>query len=364
MSPDFWSGKSVFLTGHTGFKGAWLTAWLLRLGARVHGYALDPATSPSLYDLLGLCEKVESDIRADVRDASAVQAAMSNARPDVVLHLAAQPLVRDSYADPLGTLATNVLGTANVLEAARRCENLGAVVVITTDKCYENHEWSFPYRESDSLGGHDPYSSSKACAEIVAASWRASFFAGETAPRIATARAGNVIGGGDWAKDRLIPDCVRAFASGQPVRLRYPQAVRPWQHVMDPLMGYLMLAEKLCKADGGRFANAWNFGPDLRGDATVLQVATTMANALSGRVELATEEATLHEATTLRLDSTRSQVLLGWKPRWMIDLAIDHTAEWYRAWQSHCDVQEFTESQICRYQEDAGFGVSRPRVGA
>ena len=263
MSPSsaFWHDRRVLVTGHTGFKGAWLSLWLSRLGARVTGLALAPETSPSLFTLAGLAERVDSRL-GDIRSRAIVDAVVAESRPEVVFHLAAQALVRRSYADPVATYETNVMGTAHVLEAARRADGLRAVVVVTSDKCYENREWWWPYREDDALGGYDPYSSSKGCAELVTAAWRRSYFGGPASPAgVASARAGNVIGGGDWAEDRLVPDCMRAFGTSTPVVIRRPAAVRPWQHVLEPLAGYLLLAERL--AEGPGFAEAWNFGPSV-----------------------------------------------------------------------------------------------------
>ena len=259
----FYAGKRVFVTGHTGFKGGWLALWLNRLGAIVHGYALDPPTEPNLFESAGVSAALATDARGDLADLTRLKVALGDAEPEIIFHLAAQPLVRASYRDPLGTLATNVMGTAHLLEAVRDLNSVRAVVLITTDKVYENSEWPYPYREIDRLGGHDPYSASKAGAEIVAASYRASFFSGEAGhvACVATARAGNVIGGGDWGAERLIPDCVSAFLKNEPVRLRFPRAVRPWQHVLEPLAGYLQLARRLFGFDGRTFARAWNFGP-------------------------------------------------------------------------------------------------------
>jgi CDP-glucose 4,6-dehydratase len=352
--PSYWSGRSVFITGHTGFKGGWLAMWLHALGAEVHGFALIPPTTPSLFEVARVGSLLASDTRADIADLSRLTSAMRGARPEVVLHLAAQPLVRDSYRDPLGTLATNVMGTAHVLEAARKTNGLRTIVLITTDKVYENREWHHPYRESDPLGGHDPYSASKAAAEIVAASYRSSFFSGEKRHpgRVATARAGNVIGGADWASDRLIPDCLRAFDSGQPVRLRYPQAVRPWQHVLEPLSGYLRLAERLAAEDGEQFATSWNFGPDASGDATVTQVAE-LAALLWGdgaSVDHAPENNNPHEAGLLKLDTTRARTALNWAPRWSLAEALEKTISWYRAWKDGANMLDVSRSQIKAYE--------------
>lgn len=354
MDPGLWQGRSVIVTGHTGFKGGWLTLWLHRLGARVYGYALNPSTEPSLFEVARINSVLAADTRADLADLSQMKSAFGEAQPEVVFHLAAQPLVRESYRDPLGTLASNVMGTANVLEAARMTESVRAIVLITTDKVYENREWMYPYREVDALGGHDPYSASKAAAEIVAASYRASYFGGgrHHPACVATARAGNVIGGGDWAADRLVPDCLRAFAEGEAVRLRFPAAVRPWQHVLEPLAGYLRLAEGLLDSAGARLACGWNFGPDVRGDATVGEVAEAMARywGEGARVELAPSAEHPHEAGLLRLDSSCARNLLGWKPRWSLRQALEQTVVWHQAWRSGRDMAEISLDQIRGYE--------------
>lgn len=347
----FWRGRSVFVTGHTGFKGSWLALWLHHMGARVSGYALDPSTEPNLYTVARVAEAMDSDTRADLADLAALKRALAAAGPSVVLHLAAQPLVRASYAAPLSTLASNVLGTAHLLEAVRDVAEVEAVVVVTTDKVYENHEWVFPYRENDPLGGRDPYSASKAAAEIITASWRASFFgAGGHPARIATVRAGNVIGGGDWSAERLVPDCLRAFAADAAVQLRYPGAVRPWQHVMDPLAGYLLLAERLCAADGEALARGWNFGPGMAGDATVGDIAAQLARLWgAGRVECPPGQHP-HEAGLLRLDITQACSRLGWRPRWTLARALEETVSWQRAWfEGNTDMQALTLRQIGAY---------------
>jgi CDP-glucose 4,6-dehydratase len=350
----FYAGKRVLVTGHTGFKGGWLALWLHRLGATLYGYALNPPTEPSLFESAGIGTVLASDTRADLADLAQLQAALHNAKPEVVFHLAAQPLVRASYRDPLGTLATNVMGTAHLLEAVRAIHTVRAVVLITTDKVYENCEWAYPYREIDPLGGHDPYSASKAAAEIVAASYRSSFFGGETGHPacVATARAGNVIGGGDWGRDRLVPDCVRGFTKNEPVRLRFPQGVRPWQHVLGPLAGYLQLAGQLCGPDGAKFAKPWNFGPDASGDATVGEVAETTARLWGegARVECAPSTGNPHEAGLLRLDSTLARTQLGWRPRWSLEEALAHTVAWYRSWARGADMAAICVDQIRAYE--------------
>lgn len=348
-----WRGRKVFVTGHTGFKGSWLCHWLHRLGCEIHGFALSPSNEPNMCSVTNVPDLLASDVRGDLRDPGAVASAMHSAEPHVVFHLAAQPLVRDGYRDPLGTFATNVSGTANVLEAARQTPSLKAVVVVTTDKVYENREWLHPYRETDPLGGYDPYSASKAAAEIVTASYRSSYFGTPDTARIATARAGNVIGGGDWAKDRLIPDCLGAFAAGNPVRLRYPHSVRPWQHVLEPLSGYIAIAEKLLDQTVIGFDRAWNFGPDAAGDAEVGAVAKLAAEIWGTPADVqfdAPDSQLPHEAGLLRLDSTLARVSLDWTPRWTLRTAIEQTIAWQRAWQRGDDMAAATGAQIAAYE--------------
>lgn len=347
-----WRGRRVFLTGQTGFKGSWLALWLKELGAEVHGYALDPPTSPAIYTVADVSRALTADVRGDVNDAEAVRAAMSAARPELVLHLAAQPLVRESYREPLTTFRTNVIGTANVLDAARPLECVRAIVVITTDKVYHNEEWPHPYREGDRLGGADPYSASKAAAEIVCDSYRASFFRpGRHPAHLATARAGNVIGGGDWADERLVPDCLRALDSGSPIELRFPGAVRPWQHVLEPLSGYLELSERLLGAGGDAYARSWNFGPDLAGEATVGHLAEEVMrlSGAAGGIRQRSRSDALHETGTLRLDSSRARQELGWSPRWSLDEAIGTTVDWHAAWRAGEDMHARTLQQISSY---------------
>jgi CDP-glucose 4,6-dehydratase len=353
LAPSAWKGRSVMLTGHTGFKGSWLALWLHQLGAKVHGYALEPPTHPSLFEVADLQTVLASETRADLADFTTLSAVCERAEPEVVFHLAAQSLVREGYRVPLATFATNVMGTAHVLDAVRRTPSVRAVVVITTDKVYENHESARPYQEDDPLGGHDPYSGSKAAAEIVAASYRASFHGG---PRghpalIATARAGNVIGGGDWAADRLVPDCLRAFSDGRAVELRFPNAVRPWQHVLEPLSGYLQLAQRLLGSDGAHCAGAWNFGPDASGDATVGQVAGLVAGLWGGGAQVVHVPSIEHphEAGLLHLDSSRARRQLDWRPRWSLAQAVEHTVSWHRAWLAGQSARSSTLSQIDDY---------------
>lgn len=348
----FWQGRRVFLTGHTGFKGGWLTLWLEKLGANVMGYALPPAYKPNLFEAAGIASKTKS-VLGDIRDLSAMRQALAGHAPEIVIHLAAQSLVRLSYQDPTGTYATNVLGTANLLEAVRSCDSVRAVVVVTTDKCYENKEWIWAYRENDALGGHDPYSNSKACAELVVSSYRDSFFhpakyAGHRVA-VATARAGNVIGGGDWSTDRLIPDIVRAFASGEMLKIRNPAAVRPWQHVLEPLRGYLMLAQNLYEHGAG-FSGAWNFGPQYADARPVGWIVESMAEAWgpSARWELDRGEHP-HEARVLKLDWTKASLELGWQPRLNLAQALEITLGWYKDVLAGKDARGKCEEQIAAY---------------
>jgi CDP-glucose 4,6-dehydratase len=325
-------GRRVFVTGHTGFKGSWLTAWLLELGAEVTGYALEPPTEPNLFDELGLAKRITHHV-ADVRDLDALRQAMVAARPEVVLHFAAQPLVRLSYEQPVGTYATNVMGVVNLLEAVRSVPSVRAVVNVTSDKCYENRESGQAYAEDDPMGGFDPYSSSKGCSELVTAAYRRSFFDGGTSPvAVASVRAGNVIGGGDWARDRIVPDCVRALAAGEAIVVRNPDAVRPWQHVLEPLSGYLLLASRMLS--GGRvFDGPWNFGPESGDDWPVRAVADAIVEAW-GSGSWITPEGTgpqPHEARLLSLDISKARRELGWRPVYDVRHALRATAEWYAA---------------------------------
>jgi CDP-glucose 4,6-dehydratase len=339
---SFWRGRRVLVTGHTGFKGAWLVMMLLRLGARVSGFALAPATQPNLFGLLALDDAVDSTI-GDVRDAQAVTACIARNKPDAIFHLAAQALVRASYEFPVETYATNVLGTANVLQAARAAD-VRDVIVVTSDKCYRNDERAMPYREDDPLGGDDPYSSSKGAAELVTHAYAASY--GTRQFRVASARAGNVIGGGDWSQDRLIPDIVRAISDDTPLVLRYPNAVRPWQHVLEPLSGYLRLAETLDIGDGG----AWNFGPQKESHVTVLELAQAMYRAMEKAEHIEVDESDhLHEATALRLDSTKARERLAWSSKLDARDAVEWTARWYREVAAGMAAHDVTVAQIEEY---------------
>jgi CDP-glucose 4,6-dehydratase len=346
--------RPVLLTGHTGFKGSWLALWLAGLGARVHGYALEPPTQPNVFEVARVGEVLASDTRADLADLDMLTATLDKVQPEVVFHLAAQPLVKEGYRDPLATLATNVMGTANVLQAIRGMESVRAVVAVATDKVYENREAGRAFGEHEPLGGHDPYSASKAAAEIVVASFRSNFFGDGRHPAlIASARSGNVIGGGDWAADRLVPDCLRAFAIGEPVRLRRPDAVRPWQHVLVPLSGYLALAARLLGEGGERFAQAWNFGPDASDDASVSEVAHRVATLWGGAEVEDAPEPGWREAGLLRLDSARARSELGWTPRWSLQEALEHTVAWHRAWLRGDDMQAVSRQQIAAYETGA-----------
>jgi CDP-glucose 4,6-dehydratase len=347
VSPKFWAGKRVFVTGHTGFKGSWLSLWLAALGAKVTGYALAAPSKPSLWDLVEAKAGVASTL-ADIRDLDALGRAMDAAQPEIVFHLAAQSLVRPSYDDPAGTYATNVLGTVHVLEAARRAKGLRALVNVTSDKCYENLETGQAYREGDPMGGRDPYSSSKGCAELVTSAYRLSFFKGAG---IASARAGNVFGGGDWALDRIVPDTVRATVAGNPVQVRNPRAVRPWQHVLEPLAGYLLLAERLCEKPVD-FAEAWNFGPDETDAVPVETVVGTMTKLWGPPAAWKTDGGQHpHEAHFLRLDSSKARARLGWRPRLKLPLALEWTVDWYRSQAQGADALQLTRGQIERYME-------------
>ena len=350
---DFWRGKRVLLTGHTGFKGAWLALWLHRLDAHVTGLALPPTATPSLF-ALGCLDGIGSLAFCDIRDAQAVAAAVREAAPEIVLHLAAQSLVRAGYREPLATYATNVMGTAHMLDALRGLAGVRVAVVVTTDKVYRNREWAYPYREDDALGGHDPYSASKAAAEIVVASYRDAFFT-QQGVAVATARAGNVIGDGDWSEDRLIPDLVRAWQAGQPLKIRHPQAIRPWQHVLDPLAGYLRLAERLWQQPA--LAGAYNFGPQTHEAATVAEVVE-LAKRSYGRGEWVTEEAAdaPHEAGWLALEVAQARLVLGVTPRWALSEAVRRTMAWYLALADGAGARSLCEADIADYE--AGLGVA------
>lgn len=349
----FWAGRSVFVTGHTGFKGSWLSLWLASLGAQVHGYALEAPTEPHLFGQARVADRLASSTTGDLADFDRLKTALTGAEPTVLFHLAAQPLVRDSYRLPLETLETNVLGTARVLEAARSVPSLRAVVVVTTDKCYENREWCWGYREDERLGGHDPYSASKACAELVTSAYRRSFFPperyGDHGVAVATARAGNVIGGGDWAADRLVPDCLKALSEGRPVPVRNPASIRPWQHVLEPLSGYLLLARRLVD-EGPAWDGAWNFGPAEEDDRPVEYLVRRLCALWGdGRCEAVRSDG-LHEACYLRLDCSKARSRLNWRPKWNLDEALERTVAWHRAYLRGDDLQALCLEQIADYE--------------
>lgn len=326
---NFWRGKRVLITGHTGFKGAWLTLWLLEAGAHITGLALEPDTEPALFNQLGLSREIDHRI-ADICEYEAVARVIADAKPDVLLHMAAQSLVLRGYREPVATWNTNVMGTVHVLEALRRLNQPCAVVIVTTDKVYENREWEYGYRETDPLGGHDPYSASKAAAEIAVACWRRSYTAG-TCIRVASARAGNVIGGGDWCENRIVPDIARALAKGEAVAVRNPNAVRPWQHVLEPLGGYLELAKHLSNSDAPQFQEAFNFGPSADANRSVSElVQECLRHWPGGRANTAESLNAPHEAGKLALVTDRAQDRLGWQPRWNFERSVRETISWYR----------------------------------
>ena len=352
MNPSFWAGKKVFITGHTGFKGGWLSLWLQHLGSEVTGYALQPPTTPNLFEAARVAERMTSTI-GDIRNASGLAQAMREAGPEIVIHMAAQPLVRRSYADPVETYSTTIMGTVHMLEAVRQTPSVRAVVNVTTDKCYENREWIWGYRENEPMGGFDPYSSSKGCAELVTSAYRNSFFSQPTQDghrvSLASARAGNVIGGGDWAADRLIPDILHAINDGRPVLIRNPHATRPWQHVLEPLSGYLRLAEALY-TQGSAFAEAFNFGPaeeDAKPVQWIVERFTRYwGNDASWRLDAGEHP---HEANYLKLDCSKARAMLGWRPRWNLDQTLQAICTWHKAHQNQQDMRSLCLQQISDY---------------
>ena len=348
MDQSFWRDRSVFVTGHTGFKGGWISLWLSKLDAKVHGYSLAPPTTPNFFSETHLEHRLESSTIGDIRDLSKLTSALQTAKPSIVIHMAAQPLVRESYVSPVETFWINVIGTVNLLEAVRSIETVEAVINITTDKCYENQEWVWPYRESDRLGGYDPYSSSKACAELATAAYRNSFLA-EAGVQLASVRAGNVIGGGDWATDRLIPDFLRAVDAGESLRIRSPNAVRPWQHVLEPLSGYLLLAERLVN-EGAEFAEAWNFGPEEADSKPVSWILDRLCQKIPNANWVLDGSPQPHEAGVLKLDSVKAKTKLNWAPRWSLDTALDKTVEWHQLWRECQSMAEVSVHQIEAYQ--------------
>ena len=348
LGSSFWKNRSVFLTGHTGFKGGWMTMWLTKMGAKVNGYSLAAPTTLNFFLETRLEERLSSSTIGDIQNYSSLKSAMSFAKPSVIIHMAAQSLVRRSYKLPIETFKTNIIGTANLLEAARKIEGVEAIVNITTDKCYENKEQLKPYLENDKLGGHDPYSSSKACAELVSSAYRNSFLK-ERGIKIATVRAGNVIGGGDWAADRLIPDFLRANDAGKKLIIRFPNAVRPWQHVLEPLSGYLLLAEKLVTI-GDSYAEPWNFGPqenDIKAVSWIIDYLVKKIPNAKWEIDKIEQP---HEAKLLVLDSSKAKLRLGWSQKLPLEIALDKTIEWHQAWKNNQSMTEFSMSQINFYE--------------
>ena len=351
VNTEFWAGKRVFLTGHTGFKGAWCSILLTDLGAEVFGFALEAPTEPSLFELAGIDGLVARSVLGDVRNRGHLASALDAAAPDVVIHMAAQSLVHASYADPVETYATNVMGTVNLLDVLRARKTPCVVVNVTSDKCYENQEWEWAYRENEPMGGHDPYSNSKGCAELVTSAFRNSFM-NDLDIRLASGRAGNVIGGGDWADNRLVPDILRAHDAGEKVEIRSPDAIRPWQHVLEPVSGYLQLAEKLAMAevvDVGKWADGWNFGPDESDVRTVRWIARNLFQHLDNPGGVIIRDNPLHEAKLLKLDSSKARMKLGWQPRWTADTALENVAEWHKAYRNGANVLKTTRDQIAAY---------------
>ena len=348
VNPFFWRDKRVFLTGHTGFKGSWLSLWLQSMGADLCGFALEPPTTPALFIQANVATEMHSIVN-DIRDYASLLAAMNSHKPEIVIHMAAQPLVRQSYIDPIETYSTNVMGTVNLFEAIRHVDSVRAVVNVTTDKCYENREWDWGYRENEPMGGHDPYSNSKGCSELVTGSYRQSFFAnGQIA--VASARAGNVIGGGDWATDRLVPDILRSFSAGVPVNIRSPESTRPWQHVLESLSGYLILAERLY-SHGQEFAQGWNFGPHDDDVMPVSWIVKKMAKEWGHEADWKIDENPQpHEAKYLKLDISKAKASLGWSPRWNLSEALSKIIYWQQGWINGENMQKLTLQQISEYQ--------------
>jgi len=355
VDPAFWAGKRVFLTGHTGFKGSWLSLWLQIMGAKLTGFALTPPTTPALFEEARVADGMTSII-GDIRDREVLARALVDADPEIVIHMAAQPLVRASYDDPVGTYATNVMGTVHLLEAVRAAPSVRAACIVTTDKCYENREWPWGYREDEAMGGHDPYSNSKGCAELVTSAYRRSFFGAGSRTGIASGRAGNVIGGGDWAVDRLIPDILQAFGEGREVLIRNPVATRPWQHVLEPLAGYLVLCQALWD-NPEVAAGGWNFGPRDEDARPVEWIVRRMCEIWGEGAKWTRDQGEHpHEANYLKLDISKARAQLGWQPRWTLAEALDRIVTWQRAWLSGADMHEFTTRQIAAYEAGAQGG--------
>lgn len=354
VNPAFWKGKRIFLTGHTGFKGGWLSLWLASMGAKVTGYALAPNTTPNFFEVAQVQDDLEQSHIDDIRDLEKLQKAMTHAKPEIVIHMAAQPLVRYSYLNPVETYATNVMGTVHVLESIRASNSVRAAVIVTTDKCYENKEWAWGYRENEPMGGHDPYSNSKGCAELVTSAYRQSYFSPEKYSEhhvaIASARAGNVIGGGDWSEDRLIPDAIKAFEANEALMIRNPLATRPWQHVLEPLSGYLVLTQALYQ-EGVNFDGAWNFGPrdeDARSVQEVINLLIKNWGSVASWQQDKSEQP--HEAHSLKLDCSKARQYLHWVPRWSLEQATENITQWQQAHQKKCNMREICLQQITNYQ--------------
>ena len=348
VDANFWKNKKVLVTGHTGFKGSWLSLWLQSMDANVRGVSLAPTSEPNLFNIANVQNGLEHYI-ADIRDLNAMRFHVSDFNPDIIIHMAAQPLVRRSYKEPVETFETNVMGTVNVLEAARSGTNIRAIVNVTTDKCYENREWPWGYRENEAMGGHDPYSSSKGCVELISSAYKNSFFV-EAGIAIGTARAGNVIGGGDWSEDRLLPDILRALQSEEPVAIRNPNAIRPWQHVLEPLSGYLMLAENLFGVSGQRFAEGWNFGPLDEDAKPVGWIVKEMCDLWPGNNTWVSQDGGHpHEANFLKLDISKAKEQLNWRPAWDLAKGLSKTIDWHQAWINGKDMHDFSLQQISAY---------------
>jgi len=353
VDPNFWKGKHVFLTGHTGFKGGWLVLWLSSMGAKVTGYALAPNSVPNFFEVTGLELELEKSYIADIRDLTKLHKAMAEAKPEIVIHMAAQPLVRYSYANPVETYSTNVMGTVHVLESIRSIPSVRAAVIVTTDKCYENKEWVWGYRENEPMGGYDPYSNSKGCAELVTSAYRQSFFPSDQYTKhcvaIASARAGNVIGGGDWSEDRLIPDAIKAFEANEKLLIRNPLSTRPWQHVLEPLSGYLVLAQALFQ-EGVKFNGAWNFGPRDEDVKSVREVIDLLISSWSAPARWVQDEREQpHEAHLLKLDCAKANQLLKWNPKWNLQQAIEKITDWQKAFHCQSDMKSMSIAQITAY---------------
>ena len=348
LKVDFWTGKRVLLTGHTGFKGGWTSLMLTMLGANVHGLSLPPTEDSVFYKSVGIEQKISGSTYSDITSYQSCLDVIEKFKPDIILHMAAQALVRESYSNPLETYMVNVIGVANLLEAARQVESVKVIVNVTTDKCYKNNEWLWPYRENEALGGHDPYSSSKACSEIISAAYRDSFFA-KSGVQLATARAGNVIGGGDWSKDRLVPDVLRALDADEPISIRSPSAIRPWQHVLEPVSGYILLAQMLGENEN-KYSEAWNFGPEENDCWTVSRIVSHICK----RTELGTwvspKTEHPHEAGVLKLDSSKAKNNLGWTPKWQVSEALEKTIQWHQKFIAGEDMYDFSVAQILEYR--------------